>query len=70
MPETWVLSLIQEDSTCCGATKPMCHNYWAGALVAGRHNYWAHMLQLPKPGRPRAHAPQQEKPPQSEAHVL
>ena len=22
-----VQSLIQEDPTCCGATKPVCHNY-------------------------------------------
>ena len=26
--------LDPEGSTCCGATKPMCHNYRAGALVA------------------------------------
>ena len=26
---TRVQSLDQEDSTCLGATKPMCHNYWA-----------------------------------------
>ena len=32
MQETWVLSLLQEDSTCCGAPKPMLHNYWAYAL--------------------------------------
>ena len=24
---TQVQSLVQEDSTCLGATKPMCHNY-------------------------------------------
>ena len=24
---TWVQSLVQEDSTCCRATKLMCHNY-------------------------------------------
>lgn len=23
----WVRSLGQEDSTCCRATKPMCHSY-------------------------------------------
>ena len=27
MQETWVQSLIQEDSTCCRATKPVCHNH-------------------------------------------
>ena len=26
---TWVESLVQEDSTCCEASKPICHNYWA-----------------------------------------
>ena len=26
---TWVLSLVQEDLTCCKATKCICHNYWA-----------------------------------------
>ena len=26
---TPVWSLVQEDSTCLGATKPVCHNYWA-----------------------------------------
>ena len=24
---TWVRSLVWEDPTCCGATKPMHHNY-------------------------------------------
>ena len=24
---TWVQALVQEDPTCCGATKPVCHNY-------------------------------------------
>ena len=26
---TRVQALVQEDPTCCGATKPMRHNYWA-----------------------------------------
>ena len=25
--ETQVQSLVWEDPTCCGATKPVCHNY-------------------------------------------
>ena len=29
---TWVQSLFWEDSTCCGAAKPMCHNYWASRV--------------------------------------
>ena len=38
MKGTPVPSLAWEDHTCCGATKP-----W-------RHKYWAHALQLLKPG--------------------
>ena len=62
--ETGLLSLIQEDPTCRGATKPMPHNYWAGAPEPGSHKYCAHVLQRPKPAHPRACTPQQEKPPQ------
>ena len=29
MQGTWVRSLVGEDPTCCGATKPMSHNYWS-----------------------------------------
>ena len=29
MQKTQVQSLPREDSTCCGATKPVCHNYWS-----------------------------------------
>ena len=32
-------------------------------------NYWAQVLQLLKPSHPGAWAPQQQKPPQSEAHA-
>ena len=46
---TWVRSLVQEDPTCRGATKPMRHNYWACALEPASHNYWAHEPQLLKP---------------------
>ena len=27
MQGTQVRALVQEDPTCCGATKPVCHNY-------------------------------------------
>ena len=27
MQGTRVQALVQEDPTCCGATKPVCHNY-------------------------------------------
>ena len=62
MQGTWVRTLVREDPTCRGATKPVCHNYWACALLEPTcHNYWA--------CAPRACAPQQEKPPQWEARA-
>ena len=74
MQGTRVWALVQEDPTCRGATKPMRHNYWACALEPTSHNYWAREPQLLSPWAatteactPRAHAPQQEKPPQWEA---
>ena len=54
MQETWVRSPIQEDSTWCGATKPVCHDYWACSLEPRSHNYWPHMLQPLKLALPRA----------------
>ena len=48
---TWVRALVQEDPTCRGATKPVCHNCWACALEPVSHNYWAHVPQLLKPTR-------------------
>ena len=42
-------ALVWEDPTCCGATKPVHHNYWACALEPTSHNYWARVLQLLKP---------------------
>ena len=63
MQKAWVWSLVWEDSTYCGATKPMCHNYWACALEPRNHKYWAHVLQLLKPRHPRACATQLESSP-------
>ena len=57
MQETQVWSLVQEDRTWCGATKPVGHNYQACALEPGSCNYWAHVPQLQSP---RAPALQQE----------
>ena len=34
-----VWSLVREDFTCHGATKPMCHNYWAHAPELVSSNY-------------------------------
>ena len=61
MQGTRVRALVQEDPTCLRATKPVRHNYWACALEPLSNNYWARA--------PRAHAPQQEKPLQWEAHA-
>ena len=42
MPGTQVQSLVQEDPTCHGATKPMYHNSWARALEPMSHNKRSH----------------------------
>ena len=49
MQGTQVRALIQEDPICRGATKPVCHNYWACALETASHNCWARVPQLLKP---------------------
>ena len=49
MQGTQIRSLVREDPTCRGATKPVRHNYWACALEPASHNYWAHVPQLLKP---------------------
>ena len=49
MQGTQVRALVREDPTCRGATKPVCHNYWACAVEPMSHNYWACVLQLLKP---------------------
>ena len=49
---------------CTTTIEPVC------ALEFGSHNYWAHAPQRLNLKRPRACAPQQEKPPQHEACTL
>ena len=39
MHGTQVRSLVREDPTCSGATKPVHHNYWACALEPMSRNY-------------------------------
>ena len=56
MQETWVWSWAWEDPMCCGATKPLCHNYWA-------HVIRAHALQQEKPPQWEASTPQPERSP-------
>ena len=41
MQESQVRSLIWDDLTCCGVTKPMHHTYWACALQPRSHNCWS-----------------------------
>ena len=47
MQGTWVWSLVQEDSTCCGATKPLHHNHWACALEPTHHSKRSHHSEKP-----------------------
>ena len=49
MQGTGFRSLVREDLTCRGATKPVSHNYWACSLEPVSHSYWACMPQLLKP---------------------
>ena len=74
---TWVRALVREDPTPPGATKPMRHNYWARMPRLLSLSSRAHEPQLLSPHAtttearaPRARAPQEEKPPQWEAHAL
>ena len=62
MQGTWVQSLVQEDSTCCRATKPMHQNYWAHVLQPRKLCVAATEARVPG-----VCAPQQEKPPQWES---
>ena len=71
-----VRALAQEDPMYWGANKPVRHNNWACALEPACCNYWACVLQLlslcaatTEAHVLRAHALQQEKPPQGEACV-
>ena len=40
MQGTQFWSLVQEDSTCRGTTKPQHHNYWVCTLEPMSHSYW------------------------------
>ena len=55
-----VWALVREDPTCCGATKPVCHNYWTCALEPLSHNYQSWHITTTEAHAPRARAPQQE----------
>ena len=70
MQGTQVQALLREDPTCCGATEPVHHNYWACALEPVSHKYWSPHATTTEARAPRACALQQEKPPQREAYTL
>ena len=61
MQGTQVWSLVLEDPTCRGATKPVGHNYWACVL-------WGPRAATTEAHEPRASAPQ-EKPLQWEGRA-
>ena len=52
---TQVQTPVQEDSTCCEATKPICPNYWACALEPERCNYWSPRTLEPMVHNKRSH---------------
>ena len=68
MQRAWVWTLVWKDPTCCGATKPVCHNYWACALRACQPQLLSPHATTTEDSTPRARAPQ-EKPLQWEAHT-
>ena len=78
MQETRVRPLSGVDPTCCRATKPARHNYWACALKPGSHSYWSlqalepvlHNKRSPCSATREARALQQEKPLTWEARAL
>ena len=63
MQGTPVWSLVWEDLTCCGATKPMCSTFWsldAQSLLSATGKANA-MKSLHTAMKPRPHSPQLEK---------
>ena len=47
MQGTRVWALVREDTTCCGATRPLRHSYWACALEPMSHNDWSPWARSP-----------------------
>ena len=66
MQGTRVRALVREDPTCRGATKPVCHDYWAcepqlmslRATTTEAHVPRARALQQEKPRQWKSRAPQ------------
>ena len=63
MQGTWVQSLVLEDPTRHGATKPMHHNYWSPrALEPVLHNKRSHFNEKPAHrNKSSPHSPQLKK---------
>ena len=59
MQGTRVQSLLWEDPTCCGATKPV-HNYWACALGPAKPQLLSLCAATTEARTPRACAPQEK----------
>ena len=62
MQETGVQPLTREDPTCCGAAKPVQHNYQACALVPREPQLQKLLATATKAQVPKAHALQKQKP--------
>ena len=45
--KTWVRYLVWKDPTCCGATKPVYHNYWACTLEPILCKQRSHVSETP-----------------------
>ena len=69
MQGTRVWALVWEDPTYRRATKPVCHNYWACTLEPVESQLLSPCTTTTEARAPRAHALQQEKPPQWEARA-
>ena len=69
MQETQVWALVREDPTHHRATKPVRHNYLACSSGAHEPQLLSLCAATTEARVPRAHAPQQEKPPQWEARA-
>lgn len=60
--DTWVRSLVQEESTCHGATKPAHHSYWVSALEPTSCNQTKPARNNEDPAQPERSKEKQETP--------
>ena len=69
MQGTWVRALVREDPTCQGTTKPCAPQLLSLCSRAPKPQLLSPCVTTTEARASRAHAPQQEKPPQWEAHA-